>query len=385
LVLEWRFRESSKIGDTLHAMSREQPSQAEAALQGAARPAAPRWEEPGAAIPHGNPLSNSQIESWRERGFVLVDGVLPQKLIERARADATALFPKPGSPESESLSDFGSGGRLQFPASRESVNQITLHPRLLAAVAQLLDVRVSELRLTQSDLWPKYGRTTRSGGDRDNDDQRIHVDYPNHSLVHPPAWQQPEAVEIILYLSDVDECDGATALVPRTGDADPAYRYPIVDIPGVGALEWVNDRESTERYLAENAPESARFRAQHLYPRETRARYRNGTLLLYRHDTWHRGTPLRPGSVRLAQNLTFRKAASEWVSVLHSGWAWAMYRRGQPMERLISAASVEQRCVLGFPEPGHPYWTAETLAGVGARYEPLGMDMTPYERGLSPA
>ena len=357
-------------------MPREQPSPADTP------PPPLRWAEPSVANRGDDPLTDAQIESWRERGFALVDGVLPPELTERAAADATALFPEPGSKESEALSDFGSGGRLQFPASRDSVNQITLHPRLLAAVAQLLDVRIRDLRLTQSDLWPKYGRAIRAGGDRDNDDQRIHVDYPNHTLVHPPVWSQPEAVEIILYLSDVHDCDGATALVPRSGEDDPAYRFPIVDIPGFGALEWVNDREAAETYLAEAAPESAHFRASHLYPREVRARYRRGTLLLYRHDTWHRGTPLRPGSMRLAQNLTFRKAASEWLSVLHSGWAWAMYRRGQPMERLIGAASVEQRCVLGFPEPGHPYWTPETLAGVRARYAELGMDMTPYERAL---
>ena len=48
------------------------------------------------------------------------------------------------------------------------------------------------------------------------------------------------------------------------------------------------------------------------------------------------------------------------------------------MERLIATATVEQRCVLGFPAPGHPYWTAATLDAVAARYEPLGMEMAPY-------
>ena len=87
--------------------------------------------------------------------------------------------------------------------------------------------------------------------------------------------------------------------------------------------------------------------------------------------------------MRLAQNLTFRKTGSEWVSVLHPGWSWAMYRSGQPMERLLASSSVDQRCVLGFPAPGHPYWTRETLAAVRARYGALGMDMEPYVQALS--
>lgn len=344
------------------------------------------WAEPGEAAleetPSNDVLTAAQVAAWRERGFALVDGVLPMELVQRARADAAAAFPAPGSAESEAVNDFGSGGRMEFPAPSAAVNALTLHPRLLRAVAQLLGVETTSLRLTQSDVWPKYGRKKRSGAERDNSDQRMHVDYPNHTLTHPPTWDAPEAVELILYLSDVDECGGATAVVPRLGPDDPAYAWPIVRTPGVAGLEWINDRTCAEAALWKEAPDVARWRAEHLYAREVLARFRVGTVLFYRHDTWHRGTPLLPGSLRLAQNMTFRKAESEWVSVLHPGWAWAMYRPSQPMERLIASASVEQRCVLGFPRPGHPYWSRETIAAVAARYGAFGIDMTPYETAV---
>lgn len=345
------------------------------------------WVLPDEALPLGDGesdlvLTASQVRSWRHLGFVLVAGVFPDDLLGRVIADAEAAFPAPGGPDAEAWNDFGSGGRMEFPAPSDAVNDVTLHVRLLAAVSQLLGAPVGELRLSQSDLWPKYGRGSRSGGDRDNDDQRIHVDYPNHTLTHPPPWSRPEAVEILLYLSDVDACGGATAVVPRTGDEDPAYAWPIVGTPGVGALDWINDRSRAEAYLAREAPEVAAWRAEHLYPREVHARFRVGTVLFYRRDTWHRGTPLVPGGFRLVQNLTFRKAESEWVSTLQAGWAWAMYRRGRPMERLVAQASVDQRSVLGFPAPGHPYWTPETLAAVAARFGPLGMDTTPYAAEL---
>ncbi len=58
-----------------------------------------------------------------------------------------------------------------------------------------------------------------------------------------------------------------------------------------------------------------------------------------------------------------------------------MYRTGQAMERLIARATVDQRCLLGFPR-GHAYWTAETLAAVAARYRALGMDRKRYEDAL---
>jgi len=328
-------------------------------------------------------LSRAQIAAWRQQGFALVGGVVPAALVTEARDDALALFPPSGSAAAEAMTDFGSGGVLEFPAPSSAANALTLHPRLLAAVAQLLAIESKDLRLTQSDLWPKYGRSTRSGGDHDNTDQRMHVDYPNHMLTHPPVWDEPEAVEILLYLSERADCGGATAVVPRRDADDPAYTWPIINLPGVADLDWVNDRHAAEAYLGEHAPDVARWRAQHLYPREVHADYRPGTVLFYRHDTWHRGTPLTPGALRLTLNMTFRKAGSEWISTLQRGWSWAMYRSSRVMEKLIANASVEQRCVLGFPPPGHPYWTPATVTAVRARYGALGIDMTAYEQGMA--
>ncbi len=88
---------------------------------------------------------------------------------------------------------------------------------------------------------------------------------------------------------------------------------------------------------------------------------------------------MRPGAMRLMHNITFRRKDCEWISTVHQGWAWAMYRSSKVMVKLLAEGSVEQRCVLGFPEPGHAYWTRGTLDAVRARLEPWGMDMAPYE------
>ena len=126
-----------------------------------------------------------------------------------------------------------------------------------------------------------------------------------------------------------------------------------------------------------------KFRKQHLYPREKYAKYKFGSVLLYRHDTWHRGTTLKHGCLRLVINCTFRKAGSEWISTLHQGWAWGMYRRSMQVERLIANLSIDQRCVLGFPGVGSSYWNKHTLEAVKRRYQPLGMDITPYVNGMN--
>ena len=60
---------------------------------------------------------------------------------------------------------------------------------------------VEEVLLTQSDAWVKAGnKATHS---QSNSDQRFHMDYGNHTFLHPPPWEFPEAVAAIVYLSDI--------------------------------------------------------------------------------------------------------------------------------------------------------------------------------------
>lgn len=342
--------------------------------------ASDRWLRATPAAEGSQPLTQAQVQSWQNAGWALVSGVFEESLIARLHSTAMERFPEPGTEAASETADFGS--ELVFPSALDELNTLTLHPRLLAAVSTLLNSAPTDLRLSQSDLWPKYGRTEKSAGALDNMDQRIHVDYPNHTLVHPTEWSRPEAVEMIVYLSDVDECGGPTALVPRTDANDPAYRWPIVDSPGIGELDYVNDRDRAEAYFASERPELADWRSM-LYARECYAAFKPGDVLFYRHDTWHRGTPMTPGTLRLVQNITFRQAESEWISTLHVGWAWKAYRKSKYLERLIAGATLAQRAVLGFPQPESDYWTEATIAAVEARHGVFGMDMSPYRAALA--
>jgi hypothetical protein len=51
--------------------------------------------------------------------------------------------------------------------------------------------------------------------------------------------------------------------------------------------------------------------------------------------------------------------------------------------RFMQGTNVRQLTMLGFPEPGHPYWNEATLRGVAARY-PL-LDMAPWRPGPASA
>jgi len=214
----------------------------------------PQWIESAPA--NQGSLSAAQIEAWRTQGFTLVHDLLPRPLLEAAAADADQAFPAAGTDAAEAFTQFGSNQHFVFPSASAAVNAVTLDPHRLQAVADLLEVTVSELPRTHADMWVKYGRRA-SAGDGDNADQRMHCDYPNHTLTHPPPWHAPEAVEIIVFLADVDDCGGSTAVVARRGDDDPAYPWPITQTPGVDHLPYINDRARAEAYLRKHAPAAA--------------------------------------------------------------------------------------------------------------------------------
>ncbi len=100
-----------------------------------------KWVEPtNAASPadSGNQstvLSEADVHSWREYGYCLVNGVLPNELLRRLVNDCNSIFPPPLSEEAKNVIEFG--GLMNFPSKFNSVNELTLHPRILTAVRQL--------------------------------------------------------------------------------------------------------------------------------------------------------------------------------------------------------------------------------------------------------
>src|SRR3569832_722480 len=94
--------------------------------------------------------------------------------------------------------------------------------KVCACVCMCQSTSCTDIRLMQSEPWAKYGAASIRDA-QFNQDQRMHCDFGNNTLAVPPVFDQPEGVAAILYYSDVDTCLGATALVPRDGDNDPAY------------------------------------------------------------------------------------------------------------------------------------------------------------------
>jgi hypothetical protein len=130
------------------------------------------WASPTAAsISYSNNevLTKEQVESWREKGYTLVDGLLPSELCDEVYSEAYNKLSKISD-----NCDFGSDGMMEYPCGLNACDDVTLHLNILRAAAQLLGIQVKDLRLTQSDIWMKLGKETSTDKPLDNNNQRVH-------------------------------------------------------------------------------------------------------------------------------------------------------------------------------------------------------------------
>lgn len=281
---------------------------------------------------------------WEEEGWCLVRGLLPAESVAAAQAALPALFPTvqefatdadPARNEPFRVDSHRVMPRFAFEDG--ALNDLVVHDALIDLAEQLLGV--SEPRLYQAMLSAKYLDAAPS------DEQLLHADYANHTLVvsrHEPGYQQ---LTTFVYLSDVTPETAATRVVSRRLTAgipvERTYLSPV-DYPD-------------------------------LYAAEEPASGPAGSVLAYRPDTYHRGVRVdAPVAARFMPHVSFKPAATDWLG------SFALPHAAEDMawQRFVPRATERQLTVLGFRAPGHPYWTPETLAGVAARY-PL-LDLTPW-------
>lgn len=291
-------------------------------------------------------LDATSRNRWHVDGWCVLEDLIPAREIAAAAEAAAALFPSAGTRQGAGDQDEAGpydvrwdGKKPVFPFASLALNQLCVHDALIDLAQDLLGTE--QVRMYQGlasvkvfDGHPDY-------------EQLLHVDYGNHTLVVPRAEAGYQHLELFVYLSEVTAERAATCFVSRrlTGD------IPV---------------ERTYLSLSEYAS---------LYDAEEPAVGPAGAVLAYRPDVYHRGTALtEEGAVRHLLHVAFKPVGTDWLGFQ----AWPQAAEDLAWHRFVQQATQRQLTVLGFPEPGHPYWNAETLRGVGARYP--GLDMTPWVR-----
>ncbi|HEX3981546.1 MAG TPA: phytanoyl-CoA dioxygenase family protein [Acidimicrobiales bacterium] len=288
-------------------------------------------------------LSPALVEQWRRDGWCLFEGAIPPADLAAAQSALTLLFPSAEEMDAGGDDDRTTPWRTwdaawpEFPFRSSRLNKLVVHDALIDLAAELLGTE--DVRLYLALLSAKYAHQS-SGYNL-----LLHTDYPNHSLVVPRRDVGYQQLETFIYLSDVSTRNGATRLVSRTKtDTIPVEQHTL--------------------NLADYGP---------LYDEPGEAAGPAGSVVAYRPDVYHRSVDFEePGQARFMLHVAYKPAGLDFVGYQ----AWPIKGFSPEWHKFVSQASVRQLTVLGFPKPGHPYWTDETLSGVAARYP--GLDMSPW-------
>jgi ectoine hydroxylase-related dioxygenase (phytanoyl-CoA dioxygenase family) len=302
---------------------------------------APRqhYSEP---VPSGG-LTPDLQRQWDEDGWCVIPGAIPSDDLAAAQDAMARLFPT--ADEMEHGADDEHNARWQtwdatwpeFPFHSSRMNALVVHDRVISLAEELLGT--FEIALYMGIVTAKYS------GQSSGFNQLLHTDYPNHMIVVPRQEVGYQQVEFFIYLTDVTLEDGATRLVSRQRTrAIPVERHTL------NYLDYSD-----------------------LYDDPGNAAGTAGSIVAYRPDVYHRSVdPPDPGHRRVMLHVSFKPSQAAWGGYQ----AWPFKGLSPEWGKFVQQATARQLTVLGVPEPGHPYWTEQTLAGVSARYP--GLDMSPW-------
>jgi hypothetical protein len=293
---------------------------------------------------------------WQTHGFAILPGYIPPEDLAPALGELETMFPSPEGfhdgtdPRRDRYIGDEFDGIDAFPFTSVELSLLAVNDRLVRLARELL---VDEdPRIYSAEAWAKFTGAA-------DYDQPLHRDYLNHTLLVPTDAPDYQQLEMFVYLVDVPEGLGPPHMLSKQHTKDfPAKPnwYPPVDVSG-RASEFVSPTGSP-----------------HLYEAEVSGAGPAGTVVAFQPATFHRGTGMAtPRGARYTMHLNYRPASVEWGH----RHAWADRSHNPAWYRFAAQATPQQLALFGFPPPGHPYWTADTIAGVAQRYP--GLDMTPWK------
>jgi hypothetical protein len=295
------------------------------------------------SFPVGSPLSHDDRRRWEEEGWCVCERAFPSRDVEAAQKALAKMFPTAsemaGGHSGDSLERWRTWDAQwpEFPFRSRTLNQMAVSETMIDLARDLLGTE--QVRMYLAIVTAKYA------GQPSGYNQLLHTDFPNHTLTVPRPEAGYHQMETFVYLNDVDSSNGATRFVSRRKTAHV---------------------EVSEHTL--NLDDHAR-----LYDDPTDAGAPAGSIVVYRPDVYHRSVDFTDETkARFMLHVSYRPASVEWGGYQ----AWPFKGFSIEWHNFVQGATPEQLEVLGFPRPGHPFWTEQTLAGVASRYP--GLDLGPW-------
>lgn len=285
---------------------------------------------------------------------MILPGFLPADELKPAINEIDLLFPSAegfhdgADPRRQRFLGDEFAGIDTFPFASTEISLLAVNRRLLRLAETLLDD--GDIHLYAAEAWAKYTGAC-------DYDQDLHRDYLNHTILAPSTTPGCQQVEMFVFLDDVPEELGPPHMISRSHTAE---------LPAVPNWYLRPGRHSDDRFADDSGSPG-------LYAVEVTGAGPAGTVIAFEPGTFHRGTQLTaPRGVRYSMQLGFRPSGMQWGQRV----AWATRSYTDEWVRFVGRSTPRQLEALGFPPPGHPYWTPETLAGMALRYP--GLDLEPW-------
>lgn len=308
-------------------------------------------------------LTAGQLEQYRREGFVVVPDVYEVAAVRAALMAADrvtygqtfeqfrAEFDRTGTlPEKLALPEGVRGG---FPSGLHELDGLIEHARFLDMVEECLGDRPHYLN-----GGPFVRHSLRDTHGSEPDGQGWHID--NWGFTFLPVSSDVDRFAYVnawVFLHDIDE-EGAPVHVIPGSHRQVAGLVPRLMKEGV----WEGRNNFKDiRGIAEFAsPVAATGKA--------------GSVLFYNSYLAHRAVPFKDHRrQRSVWHVSLARQEAQGWSKFGNPWTWA--DRGGYID-FWAKTTARGRCIFGWPPPGHPYYTPQTLATLAAWYP--GMDLREY-------
>lgn len=290
-------------------------------------------------------ISDKHLAALRSDGYVIIKNFLTAAELGQALDGFSQYYPSEqelhATPQRYGgVFDDADSLQTEFPYASDYLNHVATHPAILSGVKRYLGT--DDVRLSQSAIWAKYAGVG-------SYEQGLHYDYQGNTLVVPREDGDYQQLNFIIYYTDVTAKLGPTGVVSKKHTRSlplwPAFK------------------------TREKHPE--------LYKLEKKVIVPAGSMLIFTMSTLHRATAMTgEEGARFSHHLVYRSGR-------HHFQGYHLYARmgeSEDLQRFVQVCMPEQRHAIGFPTPGDPYWTAETVRAVKLRYP--GLDVGPYGAGV---
>jgi hypothetical protein len=311
-------------------------------------------------------LTPDQIQTYHREGYLVVEGMYPDDEMEAAQAAAEQFVY--GKSFREYLADYDAGlvehqeinattGDTKFPLGVPPIDRLVENDDYLDALEQLLGGKPSYNR---ANLFVRFAATDTLRPDHPW--QGYHIDHDTSSFL-PPADGHRGFDHIIsaVYLHDVPVELAPTHVIPRSH-----LRIASIIPDLIADDNWQNRAvvKDLRRIsgLAEPVPVSA--------PR--------GSAVFMSSYLLHSAVPFQN---RRGQRALWAMQMSNMEHISFSRLCYIFdFNARDRVADLFTRTTPRVRSMLGWPEPGHPYYTDQTIALLEAHFPCL--DTTPYRRAM---